>query len=59
MAIEIDPKNVGKLRAIAAANGGIKADGLISKTWARRWLKRPGVHKITRQRIRFFLNFNK
>ena len=57
--IEIKPQNVGKLRAIAEANGGMKADGRISKTWARAYLKKPGVHKKTKQRIRFFLNLNR
>ena len=49
----------GSLRRIAARDGGIKADGRISKTWARRKLQQPGTHKSTKRKILFFLNFNK
>ena len=55
----IDPKKVGSLRRIAARDrDGIKPDGKISKTWARRKLKAPGTHKSTRAKLRFFLNMN-
>ena len=59
MSGRIQKAKEGSLRRIAAREGGIKADGRISKTWARRKLSQPGTHKSTKKKILFFLNFNK
>ena len=49
----------GSLRAIAARDGGLRKDGLISKTWARRKLAAKGTRQTTKRKLVMFLNFNK
>ena len=49
---------VGSLRAIAKSEGGMKKAGKISKTWARRKLRRKGPRATTKRKIQMFLNFN-
>ena len=50
---------VGSLRAIAKRDGGLRRDGKVSKTWARRKLRAKGTRESTKKKLRFFLNFNK
>ena len=57
--IEISPKEVGSLRAIAKRDGGMKKNGEISKVWAKKKMNNPRTSASTKKKINFFLNFNK
>jgi len=49
----------GSLTAIAKRDGGLKSNGQISVAWARKKLKDKNTPASTKQKINFFLNFNK
>lgn len=57
--IKIDPKEVGSLKRIAKREGGLKANGEINKTWARKKMNNPRTSAAVKKKINFFLNFNK
>lgn len=57
--IKISPKEEGSLRAIAKREGGVKKNGEINKTWARKKMNNPRTKASTKKKINFFLNFNK
>lgn len=48
----------GSLRRIARSDGGLRKDGKISKTWARRKLASRTTSEAVKRKLRFFLNFN-
>lgn len=57
--IEISPKEVGSLTRIAKREGGMKKNGEINKTWARKKMSNPKTSPEVKKKINFFLNFNK
>ena len=59
MAVKIKKSREGTLTRIAKREGGIRKDGKISKTWARKKLKDPRTRTSTKRKIVFYLNFNR
>ena len=55
----IKPSQVGSLRRLAARDGGLKKDGEINRSWARKKMANPKTSASTKKKINFFLNFNK
>jgi len=55
----IRPSKIGSLRAIARRDKGLRRDGKISKTWARKKLSSPRTSGAVKRKLQFFLNFNR
>ena len=57
--IKIKPSEESSLKTIAKKEGGMKSNGEINKSWARKKMNNPRTRPSTKKKLNFFLNFNK
>lgn len=50
---------IGSLTLIAARGGGLKKDGTISRSWARKKMASPRTSGAVKKKINWFLNVTK